>query len=88
MQFEIDEKIIAKEMAENIYQYAYDTLKRDDFESWLYNSEVAKALNENIAKLVDDNKDKIINAIVELTANKIKKDISMRAILSLLATKE
>lgn len=88
MKFEIDEKIIAKEMADKIYDYAYDTMKRDNFDTWLYNGEVAHALESNIEKLVADNKDKIINAIVELTADKLKKDISMRAILALLSSEK
>ena len=87
MQFEIDEKIIAKEMADKIYDYVYDTMKRDNFDTWLYNGRVAYALESNIEKLVADNKDKIINAIVELTADKLKKDISMRAVLALLTNK-
>lgn len=88
MKFEIDEKIIAREMADKIYDYVYDTISRDNFNTWLYNGEVAKALESNIEKLVADNKDRIINAIVELTADKLKKDISMRAVLALLGNKD
>lgn len=88
MKFEIDETLIAKEMADKIYDYVYDTMKSDNFDTWLYNGRVAYALESNIEKLVADNKDKIINAIVNLTADKLKKDISMRAILALLASEK
>lgn len=88
MKFEIDEKIIAREMADKIYDYAYDKLSRDEFSTWLYNSEVAHALESNIEKLVAKNEDKIINAIIKLTAEKIRKNISMQAIFSLLLDKK
>lgn len=80
MKIEIEDKEIAKVIAEHCYDIAYNEFGKGIYEyGGIYN-----ILTSKISKLVDENKDVITNRAAELAADKIKKDISVMAILRLL----
>lgn len=79
MQITLDDKEIAKAIAEYCYDNAAHTFGKGIYEySGVYN-----LLQVKIAKLVDDNKDIIITRASEIAATKIAKDIGLRAVLAL-----
>ena len=51
MKFEIDDKDIAKEIAEKAQSYMYDCLSREDYRNLWYNREIADALNLGISQI-------------------------------------
>lgn len=88
MKFEIDDKDIAKEIAEKAEGYIYDCLKREDYKSVWYNREIADALNLGISQIVADNKEKIIKEIIDKAAERLCKNITFSAILAALGEKK
>lgn len=88
MKFEIDDKEIAQEIAKNAKDYIYDYLGRDDYSNVWYNREIADALNAGIAQIVSDNKDKIIQEIIDKAAEKLCKNITFSAVIAALGNKK
>lgn len=84
MKFEIDDKDIAKEIAERAESYIYDCLGREDYKSVWYNREIADALNLGISQIVADNKDKIIKEIIDKAAERLCKNITFSAVIAAL----
>ena len=79
MQITIDDKEIAKAIAEYCYDNAAHTFDKGIYEySGVYN-----ILQAKIAKLVDDNKDIIITRASEIAAKRIEKNINLRTVLAL-----
>lgn len=86
MKFEIDDKVFAKELAE----YAYSGIRRyleERQEYMFYDEDIAKAVQSNINKLFEENKDKILDRIVEHCAEQYHKDIKLQVILSAMMNK-
>lgn len=80
MKIEINDEEIAKVIAEQCYDRAYEEFGKGIYEyGGIYN-----ILKNKISILVDENKETIINKAVDVAADKVKKDISVMAILRLL----
>ena len=88
MKLEIDDKDIAKEIAEKAKSYMYDCLSREDYRNLWYNREIADALNLGISPIVADNKDKIIKEIIDKAAERLCKNITFSAIIAALGEKK
>ena len=88
MKFEIDDKDIAKEIAEKAQSYMYDCLSHEDYRNLWYNREIADALNLGISQIVADNKDKIIKEIIDKVAERLCKNITFSAIIAALGEKK
>lgn len=84
MKFEIDDKDIAKEIAERAESCIYDYLSREDYRNLWYNREIADALNFGISQIVADNKDKIIKEIIDKAAERLCKNITFSAVIAAL----
>lgn len=84
MKFEIEDKELARQLAEIASQSVYDSLSRDDYSGVWYNREVSAALYDGIRQIVSDNKEKIINAIIEKAAEKLSSKIQFAAVLAAL----
>lgn len=87
MTFNIDDKELAGEIAERAMQSIYDMLSREDYSTVWYNEKIANALYAGIREIVADNKDKIIQAIIDKAAEKLCKNISFAAVLAALNNK-
>ena len=88
MKLEIDDKDIAKEIAEKAQSYMYDCLSREDYRNLWYNREIADALNLGISQIVADNKDKIIKEIIDKSAARLCKNITFSAVIAALGEKK
>lgn len=80
MKIEIKDEEIAKVIAEQCYDRAYDEFGKGIYE---YGG-IYDILKNKISVLVNENKEIIINKAAEIAADKVKKDISVMAILRLL----
>lgn len=80
MKIEINDEEIARVIAEQCYDRAYNEFGRGIYE---YGG-IYDILKNKISVLVNDNKETIINKAAEIAADKVKKDISVMAILRLL----
>ena len=87
MKIEIDDKIVAEQLAEKTIDWLYDSLEKQEYSRLWYNEAFESSIKIQVEKLFIENKDKIINAIVERTAEKLQKNISLRAVLALLGEK-
>lgn len=80
MKIEINDEEIARVIAEQCYDRAYNEFGRGIYE---YGG-IYDILKNKISVLVNENKETIINKAAEIAADKVKKDISVMAILRLL----
>lgn len=84
MKIEMDDKEFSKELAEIAYRSLYQHIKDDSKDHWYmwYDKDIADAVQQNIDKLFEENKEKIFNAIVDKCAEKYHEDIKLQVILS------
>lgn len=87
MKFEINDKDIAKRLAEIAEQCIYEHLNQEQYSTVWYNKEIATALNEGIKEIVTGNKDKIIAAIIDKAADKLCRNVTLSAIIAALGEK-
>jgi len=80
MKIELEDKEIAKQIAEFCYNTAYDEFRQGIYE---YGG-IYGVLEAKISKLIDDNKDNIISRAIEIATQKIQKSVGVMALLTAL----
>lgn len=84
MEVKIDEKLVGEELAKLLYESLAGHLADKSKDHWymFYDKDIANAVQRNIDKLFEENKDYIFNAVVEKCAERFHKDIQLQVILS------
>lgn len=84
MKVEIDDELLAKEIAGQAVRALDSTLNSQDYCGLWYNVAIDSATREAVTKIVEKYEERICKAIVKLVAEKISKNITLAAILSAL----
>lgn len=75
MELKIDDKEFAKELAQIAYNDLYNHIMDDSKDHWymFYDKDIAEAVQRNVDKLFEENKDRLFNAILRFSLIKTKK---------------
>lgn len=84
MKLEFDEHELVLQIANEIIKHWDKSMKNDCIKY----TDIGELLKSKIDKIIADNKEKIINDTTKLCADRVQKDINLRAVLALLSEKE
>ena len=88
MELKIDDKELAKEIAALAVERLRHYVNDNDAKYMFYHESVDKAVQKEVGEIIRENKDKILDAVVDKLADDYMKQIKLAAVLSALAKKE
>ena len=88
MKIEVDEKELLREVAVQIIREEREFFERASIGTLVYRKEVGEAVERKITEIIEENKDKILDCVVDKLAEKYMSQIKLAAVLAGLSKKE
>ena len=82
MKIEVDEKELLREVAVQIIREEREFFEKASSGTLVYRKEVGEAVERKIAKIIEENNDKILDCVVEILAGKYMSQIKLAAVLA------